>query len=136
MVLNTPVWAWYKQDGKSERPDLDETGYAESGTQVVCMELEVPDELVVLSDFNNWHYVLNKWYCDESNNEEEWEEIRSWYDGLSPEKRDEEMISSWDNIFNVEYRKDEWRSNGLYVQATFWEIKKEYIKNLWIFDAK
>lgn len=131
-----PVWAWHTRNAKRKKPDLRESGYTKRGEEMVCIELEIPDEEVVLSDFDNWHSVLNKYYCDESNNEEEWDEIQNWLDGLSNEERDQKVKSSWDQIFDIKYRKDEWRSNGIFIQATFWELKKEYIRNFWVFKAK
>lgn len=131
-----PVWAWHTRNGKRKKPDLRESGYTRRGREMVCIELEIPDELVLLSDFDNWHCVLNKYYYGDSTNEEEWTKEQEWLDSLSQEERKKEIESSWDKIFDTRYIKNDWFSNGLFIQATFWELKKEYIKNFWVFTAK
>lgn len=56
-----PVWAWYAQGSGHKKPDLRRERWSNGsdGKKMVCMELEVPDEQVVLSDFDNWHAILN-----------------------------------------------------------------------------
>jgi len=51
-----PIWAWI------ERPDLRTTGSYVRDSPGVCIEIEVPDHLVLLSDFDGWHCVLNGCY--------------------------------------------------------------------------
>ena len=80
--------------------------------------------------------MLNKWYLDDSKNEEEWTKILEEYDAKPFDERESLMIKSWDKIFNIdifEIIDDEgntWVSNGKNVQATFWKIKKEYVKKV------
>jgi hypothetical protein len=69
-----PIWVW------TERQDLRRAGYFEPGTRGVQLELNIPDEKVLLSDFNAWHIVLNNdslLVNDEENisKEESWERI-------------------------------------------------------------
>ncbi len=58
-----PVWAWYAQNGKHYKPDLrsERWGYGSAGDKFACIEIEVPDELVLLTDFDLWGIVLNHW---------------------------------------------------------------------------
>jgi len=46
-----PVWAWYKYGGK-RKSDLRKVrwSYGNGGQRFVCLELEVPDDQVLLSD--------------------------------------------------------------------------------------
>ena len=89
-----------------------------------------------MSDFENWHCVLNKSYCDESQSEDEWNHIMEWYDSLPAEEARQVALESWDNIFNIEKYENEWRKNGYYVQAVFWEIKAENVIDVRYFTAK
>ena len=49
-----PVWAWYQWEGMRKRPDMRVHGrnWGEKGTPVVLLTIEVPDNLVLLSDFD------------------------------------------------------------------------------------
>lgn len=53
----------------------------------VCIEFEIPDNQVLLSDFNAWHYVLNNSWNDDSKNEEEWEKMQDNFDKLDGETK-------------------------------------------------
>lgn len=130
------VWAWHTRNGNHKKPDLRESGYGKRGDRCVCIEIEIPDEQVLLSDFDNWHCVLNNYYCDDSQSEDEWNAITEWYDSLDGKEAERLKIESWDNIFNVTKYENAWRRNGYYVQAVFWEIKAEQIKDVKYFTAK
>ncbi len=131
-----PMWAWYRYDWKNKKPDLRKSGFATPKEKSVCIELDIPEEEVLLSDFNAWHYVLNYSWFDDSQNEEEWEKLHEWFDGLSGEEREKLRIESWQKIFNIEPFENDWYSRGGYVQAVFWEIKKEYVKKVQHFTAR
>ena len=49
-----PVWAWYQWEGMRKRPDMRVHGrnWGEKGTPVVLLTIDVPDNLVLLSDFD------------------------------------------------------------------------------------
>lgn len=131
-----PIWAWYKYDWKNKKPDLRRTGFGNKGEKSVCIELEIPDDEVLLSDFNAWHYVLNHSWLDDSKNEDEWDKLHEWYDNLPGEERYKLCVESWQKIFDIEPYQDDWSTKGSYVQAVFWEIKKEYIKKIQFFVAR
>jgi hypothetical protein len=54
-----PIWAWYKYDVNRRRPDLRKSGYLEKGAKGVLIEFEASMDDVLLSDFIEWHMVLN-----------------------------------------------------------------------------
>lgn len=132
----SPIWAWYLRDWKNKKPDLRESGYGERGRKSVCLYLELPKDRVVLSDFNAWHYVLNRMYNEDSKTEAEWKKIMEWYDNLPYNIREDLMYKSWQNIFDITPYKTEWRSNGAYVQATFWELFLSDVKDIQFFICK
>lgn len=131
-----PVWAWYKRYNKHKKPDLRNVGLGTPGEDSVCIELEIPDSDVVLSDFDAWHSVLNNWYIDDSTNEKEYDEMQARVDALPRETKKKEIKKSWNKIFDISYLDTDWRANGIFVQATFWILKKEYIVNYWKFKAR
>ena len=134
--VSYPVWAWYLRDWKHKKPDLRESGYAERGTEMVCLTIEIPKESVLLSDFDAWHFVLNQWYFPRVKTEEEWDEKQTWFESLTKKQRDQVMKESWNQIFDITPCNEEWDVMGRYVQATFWELKKEQIKKVQFFKAK
>ena len=58
--IQLPVWAWYRAHGLTRvKPNLRRKGHLQSGEQGVRIEFEVPKHLVLLSNFDTWHAVLN-----------------------------------------------------------------------------
>ena len=125
--VSYPVWAWHTYANKHEMPPLEYGGHGLDGEEMVCLELDIPDELVLLSDFDAWHGVLNKWWLDDSLSEAEWEKNHDWYDNLPWADQERLAKESWVKIFNIEPFANEWMRRGHYVQAVFWELKKEYL---------
>ena len=131
-----PVWAWHTRNWLHKKPDLRETGYGTRGRKCVCLEIEKPDEDVLLSDFDAWHAVLNKWYLDDSANEAEWELIHEWFDGLPIETKNRIKEESWQKIFDISPYQSDWRDNGRYVQATFWKLNLDEVKKVQYFTCR
>ena len=114
---NPPMWAWQRWNDDSHKPVLVKGEYA-------CIELEVPDELVLLSDFNAWHGVLNGWYCSYSKAEDD---LVNKYGDPAPEV----IWASWPRIFNLNIRTpDGWCVQGVTVEAAFPFFRREWIKNI------
>ena len=66
-----PIWAWHTRNWENKKPDLRCCGYNEPGTKCVCIEFEIDDNKVLLSDFDGWHFVLSNGYYDQSGSEDE-----------------------------------------------------------------
>lgn len=130
-----PVWGWYLQDWKNKKPDLRQR-HGERGQLYVCIELEIPESRIVLSDFDAWHFVLNNSYLDETNSEQEWENLHKYLDCLPDNRLDKLRRESWNRVFDITPFKNDWRSNGRYVQATFWVLYKSDIVNIQRFKSK
>ena len=136
-----PIWAWYRFDGKEKKPDLRHSCYGTRGEKMVCMELEVPDDKVLLSDFDLWHFPLNNWWLDpelfkDEYSEEEYDKNHEWFKGLGKEEQQKEKEKSWEQIFNIEPFESDWIARGKYVQGVFWELRREYVKKVWRFTAR
>lgn len=143
--INYPVWAWYQWEGKRKRRDIREGGYAKKGEKIVQLTIDIPDEEVLLSDFDLFHYVLNYWYLpiDERDDilfEEEYKFLEfTWNDLQDFNIQSHEMnclrkkiTSSWNRIFEIEKKDDDgWlygKNNKKSIQATFWQLRLEQVK--------
>lgn len=133
--LEYPLWAWYQYDSaKKKRPPRNPSNVPEGMS--AYMEIEIPDSLVLLSDFSSWHAVLNQ--CALA----DWKKIDKKTDKLDkaagrrmdfkeyPEDVQKEIEKSWEAIFDLDRRdKDVGRTHkrNRCIQATFWVLKPEYI---------
>ena len=58
--IKYPMWAWYQYNSaKSNKPPRSYLDIQEGIS--AYMEIEIPDNEVLLSSFTNWHNVLNQW---------------------------------------------------------------------------
>lgn len=92
-------------------------GWCRTGTPIVLLTIEVADELVLLSDFDYWHCVLNDG------------EIILPYDDAAVYS-EEEKRKSWENIFDISCSFDGEVHRSLSTQATMWEIKSGWVKKV------
>ena len=142
--IEYPMWAWYQYNSaKSNKPprsilDLEEGISA-------YMEIEIPDNEVLLSEFSNWHAVLNE--CPISG----WRKIDKKTDVLDKEagrrlsfseypiEIQKEIEESWEAIFDLDRRDEEvgrkHKSNRS-IQATFWLLKPEHIQSVEFLEKK
>jgi len=141
--INYPIWAWYQWQGKRKKRDMRESGFSARGDHVVQLEIEIPDEKVLLSDFDVFHCVLNNQYICSSN--EENEEFDKWYNSLeikygegiydaSQEEKlqlvAEKIEESWAGVFDLTKEDDNWlygKNEHKSIQAVFWELREDQI---------
>lgn len=128
--LQLPLWAWHTIEYKHQKPDYYEMGFGKEGDELICIEFEISDNEVLLSDFDNWLLILNNDFVTECNNGKEWDEEQQWLDNLPEDKRKTAIINSWQRIFNLEAVNNDIRIAGSYIQATFWQLKKEMIRKV------
>jgi hypothetical protein len=96
-----PIWFWH-----SPKPDLRHSAHVPRGERGVRIEIEIPRDRMLLSDFNTWHCVLNRWHLSRS-----WRESRDWdrrvkgYDqfiGPLPPLLEAELQATWDRVFDFD----------------------------------
>lgn len=96
------------------------------------MEVEIPDKDVLLSDEELWHFVLNDFYLSDATNEVEYNAAEEAFDALPEDEQRAVKEKSWERIFFVSPPVDnEWVRVGCYIQATFWELRREQIVKVW-----
>lgn len=124
-----PIWAWYRSDDyKHQRPDFR---WVRTYSDEVCIELEISESKVLLSEFEAWHFVLNDWYYSPATSKEEWERTEQWFDSLPKEEQQKVKEKSWQRIFDITPRYGEWTRNDDCVQACFWSFQREQIRKVW-----
>ncbi|WP_088362969.1 DUF3841 domain-containing protein [Bacillus cereus] len=118
-----PVWLW------TEKPDLNEEGHFDKGTKAVCLTIEIPDEKVLLSDFDAWHCVLNNWFCSLTEEEDE------LFDQGKCEMTKEQ---SWQRVFDLEQlqQSEMWGNAEQILQGVTPGVKKEQVLNVEYFTAQ
>lgn len=126
-----PVWAWYQWEGVRKRPDMRTSHkvLSPSGTPIVLLTLEVPDEEVLLSDFDMWHSTLGNHYLALTEEED---------NAIGENATAQQKHKSWEHIFNLDIDSDycTYPINQKSIQATFWVLKKEYVKKVEFFISK
>lgn len=133
--VSYPVWAWYMWEGARKKPDLrrERWGNGWKGDRFACMEIDVPDDRVVLSDFDVWSIILLHGLIADS--EEEVDRLDEEYDSLPQEEKKKYREHNWKIAFDLTYVDNGWMHRGDSIQATFWELRKEDIRKVWFFTS-
>jgi hypothetical protein len=118
-----PIWAWYSLRGKHQKPDLRRTECRNYTGHQTCLEIEIPDKDVLLSDEVSWYIVLNDGYYASSKDDDGIEAEYAWYEHLPEDIRREVQVASWERIFDVLNLSEP----SQFIQATFWELRLEQI---------
>jgi len=119
-----PIWVWL------EKPDMRQTGHFPGGTKCVRLKLEIDEKDVLVSYFDDWHCVLNRWFCSDSE-----EEAEAFETGLLPISMEE----SWERIFELDRIRDpEWhgRVEDRKLQGVTGKIDMSKVKSVEHFVAR
>ena len=126
-----PVWAWQRWDKDRLKPDLRAIRWFWGGkSNTFCrLEIEIPDEQILLSDFEGWAWnVLNRWLICYT--EHECDEMEMLYASLTPEGQKFMLEKNRERIFNIEPFDNGFARRGEIVQATFWELRLDQIRKV------
>lgn len=142
--IEYPMWAWYQYNSaKDNKPPRSPKDMIEGVN--AYMEIEIPDNEVLLSDLGSWHAPLNE--CPLDN----WKEIDKETDKLDKEAgriltfdeyplHIQKMIEkSWEAVFDINRRdKTVGRTHrrNRSIQATFWVLKPEHIISVEFLEKK
>jgi hypothetical protein len=130
-----PAWAWFQYENEQHRrPDLRRAGHLPAGTHGILIEFSAPVRAVLLSDFDLWHYVLNRWYLP--SNSRDYRRIdKLAYEDLPT---GQEMERSWSRVFDLEWSlKDVATPRSMKnIQATVWEVPVASVRSVRAFQAR
>ncbi|MDW9481928.1 DUF3841 domain-containing protein [Sinorhizobium meliloti] len=133
-----PVFTWALHNGLSPLAydrEQNHAGSEDPNDAGFLVGFDPPEGAFLLSDFDDWHYVLNNWFlpsggsADDSAEEGDAFEELCQRHGCSPYRFDGDVDTpeveaarraNWERI--VDYPHD----NGS-VQATLWELKAEWV---------
>lgn len=126
--VKTPIWAWHTYNWACGKNIVNSNEFDIGRTNMVCIELEIPDNDVLLSDEEAWHFVLSDLFIPKATSEDEAEKQNQEYESCSKIEKENMKLISWNNIFDIESFNNGQFWNGRYVQAAFWEMKMEQVK--------
>ena len=95
-----PVWAWY-----GHKPDLRSSGHLNTGAAGVRITFTINSQLVLLSDFQAWHFVLNRSYFPtDEHDDDRYLQSRTnsslWFNDM-PSAEQQLVVKSWNRIFDL-----------------------------------
>lgn len=118
-----PIWAWYQWEGKRKRPDMRSFNkFSIPGEKIVLLTIDVPDEQVLLSDFNDWHFVLMESCIEDEISDKDYSK--------------DEIVESWNKIFDYKNPVGCDDSSSISTQATMWLIKREWVQKAEFFVSR
>lgn len=134
-----PVWAWYQWYGPTaKRPDLRTSSMKRWGRseRMVELLLELPDEDVLLSDYDAWHFALNYWYLGRPRDTRAFTR-RCKAVGLSYYRNKPlpdaalhaELQGSWQQMLDMDAARRvlQCRAGEQVIQATFWTLRPDHV---------
>ena len=68
-----------------------------------------------------------------SESEEEYDEQDAYYKSLPDSEKEKYMEENWERIFNTDPFENDWTARGKWVQAVFWELRKEQVRKVRFF---
>lgn len=131
----SPVWAWHTWNFERRSPDPESPAFLRHSDEKVLLTLDIPENEVVLTDFDAWQNVMMNTFVPNAATEEEYFALEKKLEAMSDEELTEEIRQSWENVFLVDQVQTEYLIRGRYIQATFWEIKQSYIREVQLIPA-
>lgn len=127
------IWAWYRRGKLHRKPDIRTLRKTSApGEKLCCMTLEVPDDLVLLMDTDQWACRLNRAACttaeEDAMNLEEIEDRLEAYWALPEEEQRKYAESTWDLVFDT--------SRATWIEAVFFGLDRSMIKAVQFFTGE
>lgn len=129
--ITLPVWAWYQYESrKRSKPPLSPKNKTQEGDEIM-MEIEVPDNEVLLSDFDLWMHPLNGWdLLKDKRLKKKVDEHFFTEFNQKPAEIQKIIADSWVKVFDLKtidkyYAPSPMKNRS--IQATLWCVRKEYL---------
>ena len=124
----SPWWCWVKRGEDGGKPYIEDLAGLEDP---VVLQLRVPTNLIALSCFDLWHFVLNRIYVYESLDDEAQfdQAVSNVEDGSEAAWRIEQRLqNSWLAIFELDQLKvDMGPFESRTIQGCFWALERGYV---------
>lgn len=145
--IKYPVWVWQQYNSKKDsKPRMSPKEILKGENEAVMLELDVPDDAVLLSDLDLWISPLNGWEICGKKESRQFDKEKAIYEkehgkchqisDWSPVIRDK-IVATWERIFDLDwidsYQAPSMRKSRS-VQGTIWLLRKEWIKVAHIFN--
>lgn len=145
--IKYPVWVWQQNKSrKRPKPPMSSKNIPNGHSEAVMLELDVPDNEVLLSDLNLWILPLNHWAINNRHEDkllykklEEYEKTHGKCYEMHeyPEEIRREIFDSWERVFDLNicdsYMVTSRRQNRS-IQGTIWLLCKEWLKVVHVFN--
>jgi len=145
--IKYPIWVWLQYHSKkSPVPPMSPREIPDGESEAVMLELEVPEDTVLLSDLDLWIHPLNGWeICGKReskllNKEKEAYEkehgkcnqLSDWSPAIQSQ-----IIATWKRVFDLDwidpYQAPRMRQHRS-IQGTIWLLRKEWLRTARIFN--
>ncbi len=107
---------------------------------MVLVQFDIPEQAILLSDFERYHYVFNYWYLPVDEEDELLQQESNFFTQkpLPNNHYHQRIVDSWKKIFDlgISYPFDDIPINKRRIQGTLWEIKKDWVTNHYFFTGK
>ena len=145
--IKYPVWVWLQYNSKKDPiPPMSPKDILPEQEKAVMLELEVPDDAVLLSDLDLWIHPLNGWEICGKKESKRFEKEKDAYEKehgkcfhlnqWSPAIQDK-IVATWERVFDLDwidpYQAPSPRKNRS-IQGTIWLLRKEWLKVAHIFN--
>ena len=145
--IKYPIWVWLQYNSRKDPiPPMSPKDIHREEDEAVMLELEVPDDEVLLSDLDLWLLPLNSWSISGKREDkllykelEEHEKIhgKCYQMHEYPPTIRQKIIDTWERVFDLDihdrYIATSKRQNRS-IQGTIWYLRKEWIKVAHIFN--
>ena len=107
--VTVPIWCWYAQD-KHVAP------HNRYYSNQACIELELPANKILLSDFDLWHVVLmDGFVLPDDMDSEKYSKVDDRIEALPELEKRKIIEQSWQHIFDI-------KKDGQWIQGCIWQI--------------
>lgn len=124
----SPWWCWVRRELDHPQPYIEDLRGHEDP---VVLQLSIPSNLIALSCFDLWHFVLNRWYVPASSEDDaEFDSaLEAAEEGSEAAQQLEERLKkSWSAIFQLDQcQVDMGPFEGKSIQGCFWTLEHAFV---------
>ncbi len=133
------IWSWFLIDGVNKIDKRKSFTRNFQNKPFALLELDIPEQRLLLSDFDAWHYVLNYWpiNIEEKNINFDFYQHKPYdqdFHKYAHPLEHQKILDSWNLIFDLKKSSEILEISSPNVQATFFEIFSNDVKKIHIFE--